>query len=62
MSAPSRRVDHDRVHVSRSTPAADYLEFAEPFGIGPVIEIDTTRPVDMGEAAGRVRQAFGSQS
>src|SRR4051794_7026249 len=42
------RDDHHPVHVARSTPRSFFEEFAEPFGLGPVIDLDTTGPVDVG--------------
>ena len=35
-------------------------EFQEPFGFGPVIEVDTTRPVDVAAVAVVVRAALGT--
>jgi len=52
------RDDHHAVHVARSTPAAFFEEFTEPFGIGTVIEVDTTSPVDVFAVAAGVRDAL----
>ena len=50
--------DHHRVHVVRTISANALAEFQEPFGSGPVIEVNTTRPVDVAEVAIAVRAAL----
>ena len=50
--------DHHRVHVVRTISANALTEFQEPFGFGPVIEVNTTRPVDVAEVAIAVRAAL----
>ena len=50
--------DHHPVHVARTRPPADYTEFSEPFGLGTLIEVDTTRPVDAAAVASRVQAAL----
>ena len=52
------RDDHHAVHVARSTPLSFFEEFVEPFGIGTVVEVDTTTPVDVVALAARVRDAL----
>jgi predicted kinase len=52
--APERHV----VHVDRDAKLAAEEGFersARPLGLGPVVEVDTLRPVDIGALAGRVR-------
>jgi hypothetical protein len=52
--APSRHV----VHVEQDAElaaTAGYERSARPLGLGPVIEVDTTRPVDVPALAGQVR-------
>ena len=39
-----------------------FEQFTEPFGIGTVLEVDTTEPVDVGALAARVRDALPSTS
>lgn len=46
-------------HALKEMPADRMQEYAEPFGLGPVIEVDTTKPVDVGAVARRVREAWG---
>jgi predicted kinase len=52
------RADHHRVHVVRSISAAELVEFQAPFALGPVIEADTTYPIDVVPLAAAVRQAL----
>jgi hypothetical protein len=52
--APSRHV----IHVERDAKLAAAEGFersARPVGLGPVVEVDTTRPVDIEALAARVR-------
>lgn len=49
---------HHRVHVVRTISADALAEFQEPFGFGPVIEVDTTLPVDIDSIAAAVRIAL----
>ena len=37
---------HHAVHVARSVPLSAMQEYQVPVGLGPVIEVDTTAPVD----------------
>jgi len=50
--------DHHQVHVARSLPPAAFEEFQQPFGLGPVIEVDTTALIDVDEVVQRVRSAL----
>lgn len=50
---------HHPVHVARILPPQLLVEFEEPFGLGPVIEVDTARPVDVDGVAVQVRAALG---
>jgi len=49
------RSDHHRVHVMRSVSAESLAEFQEPFALGPVVEVDTSRPVDVDVVTAAVR-------
>ena len=54
--APSRHA----VHVDRDAALAAVAGFersARPLGLGPVVRVDTTRPVDIAALAARVRAA-----
>jgi predicted kinase len=53
------RSDHHPVHVLRSLPVSAFEEFQAPMGLGPVLEIDTSAPVDVSAVAGRVETALG---
>jgi predicted kinase len=50
---PSRHPAH--VDGARSRHAEGFIRAARPFGLGPVITVDTTRPVDVAALAGEVR-------
>jgi predicted kinase len=50
--------DHHEVHVLRSLSADALAEFQAPFNLGPVIEVDTTDPVDVAALAAAVRDAL----
>jgi predicted kinase len=50
---PSRHPAH--VDGGRSRLSAGFVRAARPFGLGPVITVDTTRPVDVVALAGEVR-------
>lgn len=52
--------DHHPVHVARALPVEAFHEFQDPFGIGAVIEVDTTRPVDVPGLAVEVSRALRS--
>ncbi len=52
------RSDHHPVHVLRTISPSALAEFQEPFALGPVIEVDTTSPVDVGAVADAVREAL----
>lgn len=57
-AARGRRLDHHPVHVVRSLPTSAFHEFQEPMGLGPVLEVDTSCPVDVPDLAARVRSAL----
>jgi hypothetical protein len=42
------------VHVVHGLPPEVLAEFDQPVGIGEVITVDTTRPVDVAALAGRI--------
>ena len=46
------------VHVVEELTADDLAEFDRPLGIGDVIMVDTTNPVDVGELVGKVRACW----
>ncbi len=50
------------VHVIKSLPAAAMAEYDRPVGVGDLIVVDTTRPVDVAAVAARVRELHASQS
>lgn len=52
------RVDHHEVHVLRSISPEALDEFQTPFNLGPVIEVDTTAPVDIDDLAAAVQDAL----
>jgi predicted kinase len=47
------------VHIWRTLPAAARAQYTGPLALGPVIEVDTTRPVDVVKVAARVFQHLG---
>jgi predicted kinase len=49
---------HHPVHVVRSISPAALAEFQEPFALGPVVDVDTNRPVDVSAVADAVRDAL----
>lgn len=51
---------HHPVHVARSLPVEAFDEFQDPFGVGPVIEVDTNGPVDVDALAAEVTLALRS--
>ena len=54
--------DHHPVHVARTISADLLAEFQRPFGLGPVIEVDTSGPVDIEAVAAAVRAASNERS
>jgi predicted kinase len=54
--------EHHPVHADRTLPVEVFDEFQAPFGLGPVIEIDTTRAVDVAAVATEVSHALGSST
>jgi hypothetical protein len=53
---PSRHAVHVDGHETRSL-AAGFERSARPLGLGPVVLVDTTRPVDIPALAAQVRGA-----
>jgi hypothetical protein len=53
-------VSHHAVHVARTLRVQAFHEFQEPFVIGPVIEVDTTREVQIAALAAEVSLALRS--
>ncbi|HEY8527855.1 MAG TPA: AAA family ATPase [Acidimicrobiales bacterium] len=51
---------HHPVHVLPSLPLARLAEYQEPMGLGPVLEVDTTAPVDVPAVADWVRRALAA--
>ena len=47
------------VHVASSMPPEWFDQFQEPVGLGPVLEVDTTVPVDVAAVARWVRHVHG---
>jgi predicted kinase len=52
------RPDHHAVHVRRTISMDALLEFQQPFGLGPVIEVDTSGSVDVDRLADLVNDAL----
>jgi predicted kinase len=52
--------NHHPVHVARALPIESFEEFQHPFGIGHVIEVDTTQQVDIPALAWRVSAVLES--
>ena len=52
------RPDRHRAHAMRSITADALAQFQEPFNLGPVLEVDTTAPVDVDALAAEVQSAF----
>jgi len=44
------------VHTWRTLPAEVRAQFTGPLALGPVVEVDTTRSVDVALVAERVRE------
>jgi predicted kinase len=51
--------ERHRVHTFKSLPAESRAEYPGPLGLGPVIRVDTTRPVDVEHLASLVQAALG---
>jgi predicted kinase len=50
---------HHEVHVERSLPDASFEGFQSAFNLGPVLEVDTTRAVDVEALAAEVVRLLG---
>lgn len=48
--------DHHPAHVTPTLDPTLLAEFDRPMGIGPVVRVDTTEPVDLGRLAARVSE------
>ena len=57
-AARGARPDHHPVHVVRSFPVSAFDEFQEPMALGPVIDVDTSTPVDVPALTSRVQAAL----
>jgi predicted kinase len=51
-----------RIHVDAALTPADWDKCSSPLDLGPVIEVDTTRPVDVVHTAGLVRAYLDAAS
>jgi predicted kinase len=58
-SRRARGVGHHPVHVASDLTAELLAEFDGPMGIGPVIDVDTTKPIDMALVADEVIGLLG---
>ena len=54
----AERTRHHPAHSVKSLPAESMREYGQPFGLCPVIEVDTERPVDIAELAERIRRLW----
>ena len=54
----AREERHHPAHALQELTEEQLMNYAEPFGLGPVIDLDTTRPVDVGELARLIRDAW----
>ena len=48
------------VHVIKTLPASAMAEYDRPVGIGALITVDTTRPVDVAAIAAQIRQHYAA--
>lgn len=49
---------HHPVHVDREISADVLAEYERPLGVGTLISVDTSRPVDLAAVVGRIRAEF----
>ncbi len=61
-SLRARTDRHHPAHMLRHISLDQLSEYAEPFGISPVIEVDTTQPIDIPALARKVSAAFTPSS
>jgi len=54
----ARNERHHPAHVLSELPPERMAEYEEPFGLGPVIEVDTTNPIDIEALARRIEAAW----
>jgi predicted kinase len=52
------RADHHEVHTARTISIETLAAFQQPFGLGPVIEVDTSQTVDVDRVAHFVTTAL----
>lgn len=55
----ARSGDHHPSHIFRTLPPKSLAEYETPVGIGRVIEVDTSRPVDVPDLARRIERMWG---
>jgi predicted kinase len=58
----ARRERHHPAHALAEMPVERLSEYAEPFSLAPVIEVDTSKPVEMKELLARVRDALAVEA
>lgn len=56
----AKRERHHPAHVLQEMSPERLAEYEGPFGLGPVIEVDTGTPVDIGALAKRIEGLLGS--
>jgi predicted kinase len=54
----ARHASRHPTHISSEVTAEQLADFDRPIALGPVIEVDTTTPVDLDALAGAIRLAF----
>jgi hypothetical protein len=52
----AERERHHPAHSVKSLSAEAMREYDAPFGLSPVIEVNTERPVDVAEVVGQIRK------
>lgn len=58
-AARAQRSDHHPTHFAQSISAEELAAFDRPFALGPVIQADTTRPIDIAALCTAVNDALG---
>ena len=51
---------HHAAHAARTLPTSAFEEYQSPFNLGPVIEVDTTGPVDIATIAREITELLRS--
>jgi len=59
-AARARDERHHPAHVLQEMSVERLAEYEGPFGLGPVLEVDTTRPVDLEALVARIRQLLAA--